>query len=198
MPTLEERVTDLDEKVARLSAETSKTDYEKPWWEAWYGAFKDNPDFDAAMERGAEYRRSQPKASDDCEAMYLLDTDHTSLIARAGAEGRRIVDRLSRVNADSIAVSVINCPVAFRASAGPPVRGLVGLSAAGQPSYGRPRVPIPPWASAPGTCGTRRAYCRTEPWRPLSQPASLRWRAKCALTRRSISSLRTWPAPGSM
>lgn len=67
MPTLEERVTELEAKVARLSGEKSEASREKPWWELWFGAFKDNPDFDAAMERGAEYRRSQPKASDDCE-----------------------------------------------------------------------------------------------------------------------------------
>ena len=67
MPTLEERVPEREEKVARLSGEKSALDPAKRWWEQWFGAFKDNPDFDAAMERGAEYRRSQPKASDDCE-----------------------------------------------------------------------------------------------------------------------------------
>lgn len=40
--------------------------------------------------------------------MYLLDTDHISLIARAGAEGRRILERLSGAEQDLIAVSIIS------------------------------------------------------------------------------------------
>jgi hypothetical protein len=65
MPTLEQRVAELEEKVALLSGQTAAED--KPWWEHWFGAFKDNADFDAAMERGAEYRRSQPTAADEGE-----------------------------------------------------------------------------------------------------------------------------------
>jgi hypothetical protein len=63
MPTLEQRVTELEEKVARLTGETQA--HEQPWWDLWFGAFKDNADFDSAMERGAEYRRSQPTAADE-------------------------------------------------------------------------------------------------------------------------------------
>jgi hypothetical protein len=33
----------------------------------WFGAFRDSPGFDAAMERGAEYRRSQPTGADLAE-----------------------------------------------------------------------------------------------------------------------------------
>lgn len=65
-PTLEERVSELEKKVARLLDAKTETAKAAPWWEQWFGAFKDNPDFDAAMERGAEYRRSQPTAAEEC------------------------------------------------------------------------------------------------------------------------------------
>jgi hypothetical protein len=39
------------------------------WLQQWVGAFKDDPDFDAAMERGAEYRRSQLTAADEWDAI---------------------------------------------------------------------------------------------------------------------------------
>jgi hypothetical protein len=61
--TVEERLSKLEEKVAHL--EKNESQKQSPWWEQWFGAFKDNPDFDAAMERGAEYRRSQPTAADE-------------------------------------------------------------------------------------------------------------------------------------
>jgi len=63
--TIEERVSDLEEKMARLLDEKAGQQRPVPWWEQWFGAFKDNPDFDAAMLRGAEYRRSQPTAADE-------------------------------------------------------------------------------------------------------------------------------------
>jgi hypothetical protein len=66
-PTIEERVAELEEKMARLLSEEKKVQSSAPWWDQWFGAFKDNPDFDAAMERGAEYRRSQPTAADEHE-----------------------------------------------------------------------------------------------------------------------------------
>ena len=64
IPTIEERVSELEKKVARLLNDEKQAENSAPWWEQWFGAFKDNPDFDAAMERGAEYRRSQPTAAD--------------------------------------------------------------------------------------------------------------------------------------
>jgi len=62
-PTIEERVSELEEKMARLLSEKKKAPSDAPWWDQWFGAFKDNADFDAAMEHGAEYRRSQPTAA---------------------------------------------------------------------------------------------------------------------------------------
>jgi hypothetical protein len=66
--TVEERLTELEKKVARLLDEKSEPETQAPWWEQWFGAFRNNPDFDAAMERGAEYRRSQPTAAEEYEA----------------------------------------------------------------------------------------------------------------------------------
>lgn len=65
--TVEERLSELEAKVARLLGEEKQAEAVAPWWEQWFGAFKDNPDFDSAMEHGAAYRRSQPKAADPCE-----------------------------------------------------------------------------------------------------------------------------------
>lgn len=66
-PTIEERLNELEKQMALLLDEKKKAAHPAPWWEQWFGAFKDNPDFDAAMERGAEYRRSRPTAADECE-----------------------------------------------------------------------------------------------------------------------------------
>lgn len=40
--------------------------------------------------------------------VYLLDTDHISLIARGGEEGRRIYQRLSSLAPDEISVSIVS------------------------------------------------------------------------------------------
>lgn len=66
--TVEERLSELEAAVACLLSEQKLVQNSTPWWEQWFGAFKDNPEFDAAMERGADYRRSQPTAADDSEA----------------------------------------------------------------------------------------------------------------------------------
>ncbi len=39
---------------------------------------------------------------------YLMDSDHVSLIDRAGAEGKRIIARIVALSSDSVAVSLIN------------------------------------------------------------------------------------------
>ncbi len=73
--TVEERLTELENKVAQLLGEkTAILGNEEAaqlpaWLHQWVGAFKDDPDFDAAMERGAEYRRSQPDAADEWDAI---------------------------------------------------------------------------------------------------------------------------------
>jgi hypothetical protein len=67
MPTIEQRVTELGEKVARLACERTAED--KPWWESWFGAFKDDPTFDEAVRLGSEYRKSQPNAADSPDAL---------------------------------------------------------------------------------------------------------------------------------
>lgn len=69
MPTLEERVTELEGKVAPcLTGVELEAGREKPWWEQWFGAFKDDPDFDEAVRLGADYRKAQPNAADNPEA----------------------------------------------------------------------------------------------------------------------------------
>ena len=40
--------------------------------------------------------------------MYLLDTDHITLIARGGDDGRRISERLSLLTPERAAVSIIS------------------------------------------------------------------------------------------
>ena len=65
--TVEERLSDLEERLAHLIGDAPQEQSPAPWWEQWFGAFKDNPDFDAAMERGEEYRRSQPTAAEEQE-----------------------------------------------------------------------------------------------------------------------------------
>ncbi len=40
--------------------------------------------------------------------MYLLDTDHITLLDRAGAEGETIHDRLAQVPAEEIAASIVS------------------------------------------------------------------------------------------
>ena len=68
--TVEERLADLEVKVTELNRKiaTQAQEHVAPWWEQWVGAFKDNPDFEAAMKRGADYRRSQPTAAEDYDA----------------------------------------------------------------------------------------------------------------------------------
>ena len=65
--TLEERVAMLEAEVARIRArENERYSAEcTPWWEKRFGAFKDDPGYDEIVRLGAEYRKSQPIASDD-------------------------------------------------------------------------------------------------------------------------------------
>ncbi len=67
--TLEERVSTLEAQLARLTAEKTASKSDIPWWQQLYGAFKDDEIFDSAMRLGEEYRRSQPMAAEEIEAL---------------------------------------------------------------------------------------------------------------------------------
>ncbi len=66
---LEERVSALEAQVAQLLAEKNTQKKEVPWWQQRFGAFRDDEMYDEAMRLGAEYRRSQPTAADEIEAL---------------------------------------------------------------------------------------------------------------------------------
>jgi len=71
--TVEERLSlvekQLAELLAELLAEKAKTNTEPPWYEQMAGAFENDEIFDRAMEAGAAYRRSQPTAAEEIEAL---------------------------------------------------------------------------------------------------------------------------------
>ncbi len=67
--TLEERVIALEAQVAHLLADTPAAKPGTPWWQLRYGAFQNDEIYDEAMRLGAEYRRSQPTAAEEIEAM---------------------------------------------------------------------------------------------------------------------------------
>ena len=73
MPTLslEERLTTLESRVDALSTEKAVHSSKSPWWEQWFGKFKDDPTFDEAVRLGAEYRKNQPNAADSPDAIGL-------------------------------------------------------------------------------------------------------------------------------
>ena len=54
--TIEERVSELEAKIAELLAEKPETKKESPLWERRFGAFKNSPDYDSAMYRGDRMR----------------------------------------------------------------------------------------------------------------------------------------------
>ncbi|MDQ2686913.1 MAG: hypothetical protein M3Y28_03495 [Armatimonadota bacterium] len=66
--TIEARLTALEQKMERLLGDEPGAQAPATWLAQWFGAFKDSPEFDAAMERGAAYRRSQPTAADEDDA----------------------------------------------------------------------------------------------------------------------------------
>jgi succinyl-CoA synthetase alpha subunit len=74
--TIEERLRRIEQQLAELAAEKKVS--EMPWHERWKGAFKDDETFDRAMEAGAEYRRSQPTAAEEIEALERAGV-HVSL-----------------------------------------------------------------------------------------------------------------------
>lgn len=64
--TVEERLAALEEKVAKLTGETTPGEAEMPWWKRIVGVYKDDPEFDEAERLGREYRESlRPKDDED-------------------------------------------------------------------------------------------------------------------------------------
>jgi hypothetical protein len=56
-PTLQERVELLEKKVAALGSSSPSGRIKNPW--RTYGVFKDDPEFEAAIRLGREYREQQ-------------------------------------------------------------------------------------------------------------------------------------------
>ena len=69
---IEVRVSELEEKMAQLISEKSESEKPLPWWERRLGAFKNSPDYDSAMRRCEEYRKAQPNAAENPEAVIVL------------------------------------------------------------------------------------------------------------------------------
>jgi hypothetical protein len=66
MASIEERVAVLEDEVARLKREAEcKEEQMVPRWDLRFGAFRDDPLYDEAMQLGKDYRRSQPMPPDD-------------------------------------------------------------------------------------------------------------------------------------
>lgn len=65
MRLLESRVAILETEVAKLKESVNKSVADElPWWEKRWGLFANDPDYDAAMELGRQYRESlRPKAA---------------------------------------------------------------------------------------------------------------------------------------
>ncbi len=67
--TLEEHVSALEAQLARLLAEKQAANTDAPWRQRQFGAFQNDEIYDEAMRLGAEYRRSQPTAAEEIEAL---------------------------------------------------------------------------------------------------------------------------------
>jgi hypothetical protein len=64
--TLEERVSELEKKVARLLEEKSQAPDTTPRWERIFGTFANSEGFEEAVRLGREYRESlRPKDEED-------------------------------------------------------------------------------------------------------------------------------------
>ncbi len=66
MPTLEQRVNELENQVRLLIDHDQRkcAPNGEPWWKRHSRAFENSPLYDEAMQLGSEYRRSQPNAAD--------------------------------------------------------------------------------------------------------------------------------------
>jgi hypothetical protein len=64
--TIEQRVTQLETQLAQLQQDIQPTPAPtKPWWEEIVGVFENDPDFEAAVELGREYRQSLKPSIDE-------------------------------------------------------------------------------------------------------------------------------------
>jgi len=61
---LEKRVENLEKELAVVKKTISKDTTAKKDWRAWYGASKDDPEFDEMIKLGREYRKSQKEDRD--------------------------------------------------------------------------------------------------------------------------------------
>ena len=57
--TLEERVTELEKKMASVLSEPTQENKTTPWWESMFGMFADSEEFEEAVRAGREYREAQ-------------------------------------------------------------------------------------------------------------------------------------------
>ncbi len=73
--SLEERVATLEAELAELKKTLAAPIPQSniPWYEARFGAFKDDPDYDEAMRLGRKYREAQ-------RPEYMNDIDNTWMI----------------------------------------------------------------------------------------------------------------------
>jgi hypothetical protein len=67
-PTIEQRVEQLEKELAQLKQGLQSTPSlpvsDTPWWEKIVGVFADDPDFEAAVELGRDYRQAlKPSAN---------------------------------------------------------------------------------------------------------------------------------------
>ena len=77
--TIEDRLSELEAKVAQLVGKEQEAKQPASWLDRHFGAFKDNPDYDAAMEAGTAYRRAQPTATDEYDEAHAHgETDLSS------------------------------------------------------------------------------------------------------------------------
>jgi hypothetical protein len=59
------RIARLEEQVSRLSPQEGLATPEPAWWKRIVGVFQDDPEFEAAMRLGREYRGSLRPTGDE-------------------------------------------------------------------------------------------------------------------------------------
>ncbi|MDA0837310.1 MAG: hypothetical protein O3B01_17575 [Planctomycetota bacterium] len=64
LATIEERVTALEQQLAKLKAERNGEGRKSGWIDKICGSFKDDPEFDEIVKLGREYRQSDRDQGD--------------------------------------------------------------------------------------------------------------------------------------